>query len=625
MHKLYVLVLFVSTLVVSLLVVQSSYAISSNVVISQVQLGNAASASNEFIEIYNNSATDVEITNWCLYYASATSTQNGSKLTCFLVDNSSIHLYLPTYSFAFAISSQLATAMPTLGSDQKFSATLSGTAGHVRLIDSGGVEVDKVGWGVTAMSAEGASPTAVPSVGKVLSRKTITANILQDTDVNSNDFEVVPPRTTYLYGSVYEVQDLCSNLAGIQAVLPDGYSVDIAGDCSPLPVDVCTNLDRLQTVIPNGYALDADGNCQADICQNLDGLQLVLPDGMELDASGGCIMHDECSNLPDIQADIPDGYKRGVDNNCMLDLLPLKITEMLPNAIGSDEGNEFIELYNPNDSDVDLSNYVFYVGANDTKFYSFSDGSHIGAGQYMAFSNDDFKFTLINTTSNVRLSSSDGTLIDETPVYDNPKDGMAWALIDGIWQYTNQPTPGSTNLSSFVAMPVVEVLTVSNLEPCATNQYRSPETNRCRLITTVSSASVLTPCKDGQYRSEETNRCRSIVSDVAALVSCAEGQERNPETNRCRSVTTVLGAVDLAPCKAGQERNPDTNRCRNVVSTIPQAGYAPEQTSQSSNNYIVWWSLAGVGLVAISYGVWEWRQEIARLIYKLGTFLHLIK
>jgi len=112
------------------------------------------------------------------------------------------------------------------------------------------------------------------------------------------------------------------------------------------------------------------------------------------------------------------------------------------------------------------------------------------------------------------------------------------------------------------------------------------------------------------------------VSDVIALASCAEGQERNPETNRCRSVTNVLGTSDLTPCKAGQERNPDTNRCRNITSSIPDVGYAPEQSSQPSSNYILWWSLAGVGAVAISYGIWEWRQEIMRLGQRLGLLLH---
>jgi len=246
MRKLYVFALLVVFLAALFFNVQCSRALSIDIVISQIQLGNAGSASNDFIEIYNNSATDVDITNWCLYYASATSVQNGSKLACFLSDSDNVHIYLPSHSFAFLISNQLATANPSLDSDLKFSATLSGTAGHVRLIDSRGVEIDKVGWGVTAVSAEGASPAVTPIVGKVLRRKTIGIDILQDTNVNSEDFEIVSPRATYNYGSIYEKQDLCLNIADIQAVLPDGYSVDIFWSGDPNLIKKATdrfNLD----------------------------------------------------------------------------------------------------------------------------------------------------------------------------------------------------------------------------------------------------------------------------------------------------------------------------------------------------------------------------------------------
>jgi len=617
MYRLYLLVLVTFSSVVCGFVPQISGAISSNVVISQIQIGNIASASNEFIEIYNNSPTDVEITNWCLYYASASSIQNGSKLTCFLPENDSIHIYLPGNSSAYLISNQLSTTNPSLGSDLKFSATLSGTAGHVRLIDNVGAEVDKVGWGITALSAEGASPATVPTVGKVLGRKTISPNILQDTDVNSDDFEIISPLVTYTYGSIYEIQDLCLNIADIQSVLPEGYSVDIAGNCMPPPVDICSNLDGLQAILPNGYGIDANGDCQVDLCQNLDRLQQILPDNMGLDDNGDCVFHDECSNLPGIQPEIPDGYKMSDDNVCLLDLLPLQISELLPNVTGLDDGKEFIEIYNTNDIDIDLGNYVFYVGTDDDTFYNFPTDSHIGASQYMAFYNDEVEFTLLNTTSSVRLKSIDGVLIDESLIYFSPKDDFAWALIDGTWQYTNQLTPGSANLPSIVEVDS-EVVIESSLETCAANQYRSPETNRCRLIITTSSS--LVACKDGQYRSEETNRCRSIASDVNALTPCAEGQERNPETNRCRSITAVLGDSALMPCKEGQERNPETNRCRNIVS-MPQAEYAPEQTAVSSNGYVGWLALAGVGIVAIVYAIWEWRQEIVGVIRKIRLLI----
>lgn len=323
---------------------------------------------------------------------------------------------------------------------------------------------------------------------------------------------------------------------------------------------------------------------------------------------------DLCPNIDGVQSIVPDGYELDNGQNCVLSLLPLKITEILPNPDGYDAENEFIEIYNPNDSAVDLKNYRLGIGYDDIKKYSLPDNLTIAANEYLAFYNRDIKFTLLNTTGSAQIWSEDGSLIDNVN-YSSPKSGESWALINNMWQYTNQITPSALNLSS---VDINDDLEESNLVACAANQYRNPETGRCKLI---ASTTNLVPCKDGQYRSEETNRCRNIASDVTSLVPCAEGQERNPKTNRCRSVSAVLG-TNLAPCKEGQERNPKTNRCRKIVSTkIPLADYAPEQTAESSNNYVLWWSLTGVVVVAIAYGVWEWRQEIGRLFRKIKKII----
>lgn len=620
MHKLYVFALLPITLLVSLLTVQYSHAISTNLVISQIRAGN--SATNRLIEIYNNSDVPVDITSWCLYYSSPSNTFSSPNLGCFENANLSVHIFINARSFAL-----LASAQTGLLADIVLTSGLgSGVSGHVYLMDSAGNEVDRVGWGL-AVNAEANHPVPLDATKVIERKQDPETGYLIDTDDNQNDFMSSTLRTEYQYGALYEVIDLCSNISGVQDVIPTGYEVDDIGNCTLPPVDVCLNLDGMQTEIPSGYMIDVD-DCiliPIDICDNIDGLQLAVPDGMELDENGDCIQYDECSNLPEIQTVIPDEFTRGVDNSCVLGLLPLQLSELLPNAVGIDKGSEFIEIYNPNDSDVNLLYYFIYIGSDYEHFYSFPVGSHIDAGQYMSFSDKDIGFTLVNTTSSVRLRPIDNSFIDETPAYDSPGEGMAWALIDDVWQYTNRPTPGSVNLPTLLVKakiqePVV-VKTETVLKPCAANQYRSPETNRCRLKVIVPS-STPTPCKDDQYRSEETGRCRNIVSDIVVITPCAEGQERNPETNRCRSVAAVLGATDLALCKEGQERNPDTNRCRNIISSIPQAEFAPEQTSELSNNYVGWWSLAGVGVVAVIYGIWEWRQEIRNLVRKLGSFRH---
>lgn len=610
MRKLYSLAIFVSFLMTVFFATNTS-AVSQNVLISQIKVGN--SATSRLVEVYNNSDTPVDITGWCLEYSSPSNTLPYTNLGCFSDPNPAVHIFIDDRSYALSASSQTGLLTP----DIFLTAGLGlGTSGHVYLIDNTGVEIDRVGWG-EAVNAEGNNPIVLDSTKVIERRQDSTTGVLVDTDNNGNDFMNSSLRQTYQYGSLYDKTDLCNNVDGIQEIFPDGFTDNGSGGCSPPPHDFCPNLDEIQPIIPNGYGLDNSGNCVVDICLNIVGLQQVTPENMDLDGQGNCLPRDLCINLSGIQAVIPNGYSVINSNICKIILLPLKITELLPNAVGGDEGNEFIEIFNPNNIDIDLTNYYLVISGVGRPF-NFPFGSHIAAGEYLAFSNDDIKFTLLNTTNTVQITSKTGDLFDETPAYVNPKEGFSWAIIDNVWQYTNQLTPNAVNLLSVIEVTAViadaQVVVESDLKPCATNQYRSPETNRCRQMST--SDSILSPCKDGQYRSEETNRCRNITSDVSELTQCAEGQERNPETNRCRTVA-LLGTNELTPCKEGQERNPDTNRCRNVVSDMPKADYAPKQSSQAENNYVLWWSIAGVGLVAIVYGVWEWRQEIGRLIQKI--------
>lgn len=282
-----------------------------------------------------------------------------------------------------------------------------------------------------------------------------------------------------------------------------------------------------------------------------------------------------------VEAEVPDDSEISAEPPGHLHPL---ITEILPNPTGSDTGNEFIELYNPHtDYAVDLSHYALRVGVQLEKSYRLS--GILYPFEYVTFNNSEIRFTLLNSSSAVQLEY-DGNLVATPIIYSSPKDGQSWALIEDEWNYTTQVTPGGSNAASPEQQNIEERDTTQakSFKPCAPNQYRSPETNRCRLIATTTS--TLKPCTSGQYRSPETNRCRNIAASSTP-----------------------------APCKAGQERNPETNRCRNIIK-MTDAGHAVKGVNTEAAtglNWYLWLVIAGVVLLTLGYGVWEWREELQKI------------
>lgn len=394
---------------------------------------------------------------------------------------------------------------------------------------------------------------------------------------------VVPDKTaTVIYtpsnqssGSITGSSDMIS--------LVDADNVIIDQHMWTTPIDAGQQFERHGSGDPLIYD---DTDTVVDWSMNLAGASPIPVDETEIEPTDA---EDDPTDVVD-SVDPADPADSVDPVSPVSSLLPVAITEILPNAVGSDDGNEFIELFNPNDTTVDLANYTLYVGPQYEKSYYFPDGSVIEAGSYLAFSNTQIPFSLLNSSSLVRLSLRDGTVSSDVPVYTNPKDGESWANFDGDWRYTNQPTPGLINLESddrdqakniVVSQPV--------LKPCAANQYRSLETNRCRLISSTTTTShTVTPCRDDQYRSAETNRCRNIVV-----------------------------AAQPAPCKEGQERNPETNRCR-TVTKMPTADYGVlgAETTKGGGNWYAIATVGGVLLLALAYAVWEWHDELGKFFRK---------
>ncbi len=533
-------------------------ALGAKPVISHLNTGTTQVAKSEFVAIYNNSDQDIDITGWCLQYSSASDVTK-TNLACLESADANTKLILSKFSYARFASNEFISGTAGFTADKTFSAGMSSTAGHVRLLDATKKEIDKLAWGTTAVSPESVASDAHVS-GQMLVRKPITSSqFLQDLENNQQDFSskiISEIPASGIYEQVVEV-DLCSNLAGVQLSLPGGYQL-------------------------------INDECIKDICQNIDGLQTSLPEGYELTDDQTC------------QKIIPK------ENSKLL------ITELLPNASGVDTGHEFVEIYNPNQHTVDIAGYTLNLDTSSPKSYVFKP-QFLSPLSYNIFSDILTDITLPNSTASLKLISPAGQVVSETDTYSSPKDDQTWALINDVWQYTNRPTPAGLNLASLIEPSTSDNGDSSaNLVPCDANQYRNPETNRCKLI--ANDDQELKPCADDEIRNPDTNRCRKIAI-ISGLTPCKDGQERNPETNRCRSIVSTASA-ELKPCSEGEERNPETNRCRKIASTLgantlarPEVKDIPA-AAKPSNKLLI----GGIIGLALGYALYEWRHEIMKAI-----------
>ncbi|MEO7905288.1 MAG: hypothetical protein ABIR91_05880 [Candidatus Saccharimonadales bacterium] len=319
---------------------------------------------------------------------------------------------------------------------------------------------------------------------------------------------------------------------------------------------------------------------------------------------------------------------------------PLQIIEVYvtpPQCAPNDESplcRRYIKIFNQASEAIDLSHYQLRGGSplsrstasNTTQLRGILDPAETvlvtqsasGGDIYLGSTDGTVWFEDVYGVRDYRSASNVAPYASAATV---GHTGLSWALdsADDTWKWS-RPSPDTAN--NIIRAPEVIPVAASTggLTPCRSDQYRSPETNRCRLIS--SNGSTLTACKVGQYRSPQTNRCRSATLAGSSLKPCRDDQYRSEQTNRCRS---VLGAkTSRVPCKDTQYRSEITNRCRNkVASGVPAAAFAVEPVADSSVAFMGWWLLGGASAVALGYGAWEWRREMRSAIHKVGElFAH---
>ena len=119
------------------------------------------------------------------------------------------------------------------------------------------------------------------------------------------------------------------------------------------------------------------------------------------------------------------------------------ISEVMPNPEGED-GEEWIELNNLNEVDVNLKGWVIDDKEGGSKAYEFKEDLLIGALGYLILGKEDTKLALNNSFDEVRLFNVKGEVVSEVE-YAKAKKGEAYTLVGGVWFWTEGGTPGSEN------------------------------------------------------------------------------------------------------------------------------------------------------------------------------------
>ncbi len=156
------------------------------------------------------------------------------------------------------------------------------------------------------------------------------------------------------------------------------------------------------------------------------------------------------------------------DEECIASNKQIIINEILPNPVGSDD-QEWIELYNPNNQNINLNNWTI----NDVSS-SFNLKKVIGAKNYLLIKRSESKITLNNSSEKLQLLDCQENLIWET-FYTESFEGQSYSydkITEGYF-WTEEQTPEKKNIFLFneenlknekIENNFVEIEEIKNLE-----------------------------------------------------------------------------------------------------------------------------------------------------------------
>ena len=405
-------------------------AATAPVIITEVLTGTKTSGSQEFIELYNTTDEPIDLTGWQLWYLSAQAADPNKPASSGVIalgDNASTSVIA---AHGYYVLSGRADYLAGVA-QQFYTGTMAATGGNLRLLspDADNPCVldlqDQIAWG-NGLYPQGLA-VAAPPTGQSAGRLTYADGSYADTHNNVADFAIGTPTP----GQSNSGTVLSSSAAAAPVLQPQPMFVPISGCTTPMPIGSGGD-DSLQS--PG----DDDAPPATVVTQ-------TQPAGSSAPAAPMFPAADDGLVMP-------------------------QLTELLPNPAppATDANDEFIELYNSNGVAFDLSGFVLRVGLTATHRYTFPLGTSIPPKTFAAFFSSQTGLSMSNSGGQAAFLDPFGKVLMQTDVYGTAKDGLAWALANGVWQWSTTPTPNAPN--------VVTGIVASSKKSAATNSNKTTAT-----------------------------------------------------------------------------------------------------------------------------------------------------
>lgn len=149
------------------------------------------------------------------------------------------------------------------------------------------------------------------------------------------------------------------------------------------------------------------------------------------------------------------------------------LSELLPDPEGSDATDEWIELVNTGNTQVNLHAWEIFVGDD---LYAFNDSTKIEGNGYVLLAITTSGLSLNNSGETVTLLDPTGSIMDTVTYMDAP-NGESYSRTEDNWQWTTTPTPAAANVITLDEASEEEAEAIEEEEATGENKEHSGEEN----------------------------------------------------------------------------------------------------------------------------------------------------